>query len=214
MRSTRPPRADVGARGGFTLIEILAVIVILGILMIVLLPRLTELSRRAEVKETAARLVQIANAIDQYEGRFGDYPPSQFQDKWGTAPNLTNMGGETVVVSLWSPEWPGAGLPEDWLDNSDGDETKTLLTRFGTKALFELKDGWENPIAYFHRRDYGRTDNYIVQPDEAGDTETQVKALLNPKTKTYFEPNKYQLISAGLDGRFGTEDDITSFKQD
>jgi prepilin-type N-terminal cleavage/methylation domain-containing protein len=205
---------DRALRAGFTLIEILAVIVILSILLIVLLPRLSEMGRHAEVKLTATRLVQIAAAIDQYENRFGDYPPSQFLDKWGSAPNSTNMGGETLVISLWSTEWPGAGLPEDWIDNTDGDQTKKNLTRFGTSDLFELKDGWNNPIAYFHRRDYGRTDTYVVQPDDAGETESQVKALLNPKTKTYYEPNKFQLISAGLDGRFGTEDDITSFKQD
>jgi prepilin-type N-terminal cleavage/methylation domain-containing protein len=202
------------ARAGFTLIEVLAVIVILSILLIVLLPRLSEMSRMAEARATATRLVQISNAIDQYEGRFGDYPPSQFLDKWGSAPNLTNMGAETLVISLWSPDWPGAGLPEDWIDNSDADEAKKQLTRFGGKDLFELADGWGNPIAYFHRRDYGRTDNYVLLPDESGDTEGQVKALLNPKTKTFFEPNKFQLVSAGLDGRFGTEDDITSFKQD
>jgi prepilin-type N-terminal cleavage/methylation domain-containing protein len=202
-------------RAGFTLIEVLAVIVILGILMIVLLPRLTEMGRHAEAKATAARLVQIGAAIDQYEGRFGDYPPSSFLDKWGSAPNSTNMGGETLVISLWSTEWPGAGLPEDWIVNTDGDETKKNLTHFGRPALFELKDGWDNPIAYFHRRDYGRTDTYTASAaDDSGDSESQVKALLNPLTKTYYEPNKYQLISAGLDGRFGTEDDITSFKQD
>jgi prepilin-type N-terminal cleavage/methylation domain-containing protein len=207
--------SESSPRAGFTLVEVLAVIVILSILLVVLLPRLSEMRRMADVKATATRLQQIANAIDQYEGRFGDYPPSQFLDKWGSAPNVTNMGGETLVIALWSPEWPGANLPEDFIDNSDADEAKKQLTRFGNNALFELKDGWDNPIAYFHRRDYGRTDTYVVAPDdESGDTESQVKAVLNPKTKTYFEPNKFQLISAGLDGRFGTEDDITSFKQD
>jgi hypothetical protein len=166
------------------------------------------------VKETAQGLRLLASAIGQYEGRFGDYPPSRFLDKWGTAPNLTNLGGETLVIGLWSPEWAGSELPEDLLINSDADQTKKSLTRFPANELFELKDAWDNPIAYFHHRDYGRADTYVLQPDESEETEFQIKAQMNPKTKSYYQPSKFQLISAGPDGRFGTEDDIVDFRID
>jgi prepilin-type N-terminal cleavage/methylation domain-containing protein len=203
------------ARAGFTLIEVLAVIVILGILMIVLLPRLTGATERAKERSTGVWIQSIDAAAKDYEGRFGDFPPSQFQEKWGTAPNLTNMGGETLVVSLWSTEWNGTMLAEDKFSNTDNDETKRPLTRFPANALQELKDDWGNPIAYFHRRDYGRTDNYVVTTADTGEIEElPVKAFMNPATKTYFNSNTFQLISAGVDGKFGTEDDITNFKRD
>ncbi len=203
------------ARGGFTLIEVLAVIVILGILMIVLLPRLTGMNDRALARSTGVFIATIDSAAHEYEGRFGDFPPSQFQEKWGTAPNSTNLGAEALYLSLWSTDWAGVTIPEDKFGNTDNDEVKKAFTRFPTNALQELKDDWNNPIAYFHRRDYGRTDNYVVTNAEAGGIEElPVKALMNPATKTYFNSNTFQLISAGIDGKFGTEDDITNFKRD
>jgi prepilin-type N-terminal cleavage/methylation domain-containing protein len=203
------------ARDGFTLIEVLAVIVILGILMIVLLPRLSGISERAKAKATGVWVWSVDAAAKDYEGRFGDFPPSQFQEKWGAAPNLTNLGGEALVVALWSTDWNGTQLREDMFSNTDNDETKRALTRFPTNSLQELRDEWGNPIAYYHRRDYGRTDNYVVTNTETGEIEElQVKAWMNPTTKTYFNSNTFQLISAGIDGLFGTEDDVTNFKRD
>ena len=91
----------------------MAVLVILGLLMVVLLPRLTGAGERARERLTRAYLVQLTAAIGEYEHHFGDYPPSQFLEKWGLAPNGTNLGGEALVVALWSPDWDGVGLAED-----------------------------------------------------------------------------------------------------
>lgn len=197
---------------GFTLIELLAVLVILSILMIVLLPRLAGFGQRAKEHSTKAFLLQLSTAIAEYEDRFGDYPPSQFLEKWGTAPNTTNLGAETLVLSMWSPEWTGASLPEDKFVNTDHDEAKKSLSRIPKPALLELKDEWGNPIAYFHRRDYGRQDAYVTVPDDAdGEEESTVRAVKNPVTGQYFHHDRFQLISAGGDGRFGTDDDIANF---
>ncbi len=198
---------------GFTLIELLAVLVIISILMVVLLPRLAGWSERAREHTTRAWLVQLAAAIGEYEDRFGDYPPSHFLEKWGTAPNLTNLGGETLVLSMWSPEWTGTSLPDDRFVNTDKDEAKKTLSRIPKAALLELKDEWDNPIAYFHRRDYGRQDTYVVLPNDVeGDEESVVRALKNPVTGQYYQHDRFQLISAGADGVFGTEDDIANFE--
>lgn len=200
---------------GFTLIEVLAVIVILGILMLVLLPQLTGIRGKAEAKNTGMWINLVASAISEYETRTGDYPPSQFQEKWGNAPNLSNMGAETLVLSLWSAEGSGTNLQEDKFSNTDDDELKKNVTRFGENKLFELKDDWGNPIAYFHHRDYGRTDTYVILDPETGNkVDEPVKALMNPQTKLYANSHTFQLISAGLDGKFGTDDDIANFKRD
>jgi len=120
-----------------------------------------------------------------------------------------------LVISLWSTEWGGATLADDKFVNLDSDDSKKPLTRFPSTALQELKDEWGNPIAYFHRRDYGRTDTYMVTDDETGLVEErQVKAFMNPATKTYFNSNAFQVISCGPDSKFNTDDDLTNFKRD
>jgi type II secretory pathway pseudopilin PulG len=187
----------------------MAVIVILGILIAVLVPRLGKAKEVMKEKNTRAEMAQIDAALSEYENHFGDYPPSTFLEKWGTPPNTTNLGAETLVLSLWSTEWGGTSLTEDKLVNTDNDETKKLFAKFGKPALFELGDEWGNPIAYFHHRDYGRQDKYVTKDTETGDEDdASVKAEMNPVTKNYYNPKKYQLISAGMDGHFGTEDDI------
>ncbi|MCY2960457.1 MAG: type II secretion system protein [Planctomycetota bacterium] len=197
---------------GFTLIELLAVLLILSILMIVLLPRLAGFGERAKERTTKGFLVQLSAAIGEYEDRFGDYPPSQFLEKWGTPPNTTNIGAEALVLSMWSPEWTGTTLPDDRFVNTDGDEAKKTLSRIPKPALLELKDEWGNPIAYFHRRDYGRQDAYVVLPNDADSAEeSTVRALKNPVTGQYYQHDRFQLISAGGDGVFGSDDDIANF---
>jgi prepilin-type N-terminal cleavage/methylation domain-containing protein len=201
------------ARSGFTLIELLAVIVILSILIVVLVPRLAGFGERANEKATKAFLAQLDVAIAEYENRFGDYPPSHFPDAWGAPPNTTNLGGEALVVSLWSKDWGGTGLAEDKLMNSDGDATKKPLATFPNPDLFELKDSWGNPIAYLHRRDYTREDVYVSEDPETGEqVESTLKAKANKTTGGWQRATKYQLVSAGADGRFGTDDDVGNFE--
>jgi len=199
-------------RAGFTLIELLAVIVILGLLATFLLPKLTESLEVTKIKLTEEQLQQISVAIADYEQEMGDYPPSSWNGDWGPEPNETNLGGEVLCLSLWSEKYGGTGLSEELLVNSDEDEVKKSLTTHANSDLFELKDAWGNPIAYFHRRDYDREDPYLTVDAETGElVEANVKALLNPTTGNAYNPRKFQLISAGEDGLFGTGDDIGNF---
>jgi len=199
---------------GFTLIELLAVLVILGILIAVLVPRLLGSTDAARTRLQRAEFVKIDAALAEYEHQMGDYPPSSFRAEWGVPPNDTNTGTEALVLSLWSPKWPGTNLSVEALVNTDGDASKKPLATFPKPDLLELADAWENPVAYFHRRDYGKQAKLLTRDNATGEeAETVVTAQKDPGSGLYFNANRYQLISAGLDGLFGTEDDIGNWQK-
>lgn len=214
METARNGIANVrrAARAGFTLIEIMAVILIIGILMWILLPRLLGTSEMAKVQLTRSFMNEVSAAISEYEGKFGDFPPSAWPESFGAAPNATNVGAEVLVQSLWSRDWGGAALAEDRFCNLDADDAKKPLSRLPATALFELKDAWDNPIAYIHRRDYEKQLAYVTRDNETGElVDTMLGASKNATTKAFQNMNKFQLLSAGPDGRFGTDDDIGNF---
>jgi len=211
--SIRLPRRS-GRRGGFTLIELLAVIVILSILAWFLVTNLGKTEEVALVKMVEGDLVKLKTMLVELENTEGDHPASRFSDALGAPPNATNLGAECLYLALCAEDAPGFGELDEDLINSDGDSLAHTPKGFRTRELFELRDRWDNPIAYFHNRDYGREDVYVTISNATGlSTETVVKAHKNPKTANWFEPRRFQLISAGPDGEFGTEDDITGFKR-
>lgn len=200
-------------RAGFTLIEMIAVLAILAILAAVLVTQIGSAQEAVEVKLTRTQLQQIGLAVSDFEVDEGDFPHSSFGDEVGAAPNALNVGVERLVVALWSDGHDGHGLSADELENVDGDTSAKSLTSFGTRDLFELVDAWGNPIAYFHHGDYGRVDVYQTFDAVTGERlETEVTALRNPKLQRFYHHRGFQLLSAGPDGAFGTEDDLANFR--
>jgi len=210
MRLAAHPAFRSTARAGFTMLEMLAVMVVLGILVAFLIPNLLSTQEAAEMKATKVKLAQIATAIDQFERETGSYPPSQFLPEWGVAPNNKNLGVECLVLSLWSNGFEAGGsLSPDELVNVDGDRSAGSISDLPTSELLEFVDAWENPIAYIESADYGREHPYDAFDAEGFEGEDMVKPLENPTTGRFLNHAKYQLISAGPDGMFNTEDDIT-----
>jgi prepilin-type N-terminal cleavage/methylation domain-containing protein len=206
-------------RAGFTLIEILAVILIIGILATILVTQLGGAEEAAKVQTTRQQLATLEGALNTYEIEFGDYPSSSFSDEQGVPNDGTNVGVECLVVALWSRGYEGGGFLDDIADqliNVDGDHSGKSLTDFGTRALLEIVDGWGNPIAYIHRRDYELTNRaYLTFNDVTGEEiRSFPKAFRDPLKDRFYNFMKFQLISAGPDGEFGGPDDITVFDRD
>jgi prepilin-type N-terminal cleavage/methylation domain-containing protein len=64
------------SRSGFSLVELLIVIVILGILMSLIIPAITRARTRAQEAAVAAEISQLDQAIARFKTRFGVEPPS------------------------------------------------------------------------------------------------------------------------------------------
>ena len=67
----RPIRSS---RQGFTLVELLLVLVILGILAAIVLPRFTNRTKQAQIAATQTQIATFKTALDAYEVDNGYYP--------------------------------------------------------------------------------------------------------------------------------------------
>lgn len=196
---------------GFTLIELLAVLAILTLLMSLSVMVFKGGSDKARVAQTVARMKSLESLIASYQAKVGDYPTGSLKKLKIKCDNDLNEGIEACLAALYSKDYPnGASLGDDVLGNTDQDSTGTNFHRDGSDQLVEVLDGWGNPLAYFHNEDYGKN-----MPYHMGESSTVpdqfVSARRSEVTKVWAQADSYQIVSAGSDGEFGTEDDVTSW---
>ena len=72
----RRPGEGRGPRG-FTMVELLAVILILAVLIALLLPALNGALKTARNAAVGAEINQLAQALASFKANYGDYPPSR-----------------------------------------------------------------------------------------------------------------------------------------
>ena len=94
-------RRRENGRAGFTLIEVLLVVAIIGILATVVVVNFSGKQQSAMIKATRASIAAVCTAIDMYEVDTGRFPP----------------GLQSLLTSSGEPNWNGpyirGGLPAD-----------------------------------------------------------------------------------------------------
>jgi prepilin-type N-terminal cleavage/methylation domain-containing protein len=206
--SRRKPHAN-----GFTLIEMLVVIVILGILMSLAIVGVSSALKTARVTKTESLIEGLAGGCEQYRARWGDYPPTTLAEFKVSGLNDINNGIESLTACLASRSKgdPLLQVRDDQLLNVDNDSASRNVTNwyFGDYQLREISDGFGFALCYMHWKDYEKPNPSTrrVRVD-SGSSEMSFDPTRSAATKTFLRPNKFQIFSVGPDGKAGTPDDL------
>ncbi|MEW6235288.1 MAG: type II secretion system protein [Candidatus Omnitrophota bacterium] len=194
---------------GFSLVELLVVVSIIGILAVILVPNVQENIRRAKIAKTKALISSLSFAIISYKNDFGKYPPSYNPQQLHIA--LTEKGktpyeadsNEQLLIHQGDSLWVNPERPSD-------DRRERIITLLGIPADarsaqsddYVFVDAWGNTIYYVNSDDYnpgGRTD--FRNPRQGTNLDSPCAyEMREGKRYKPFKPTTFQIISFGPDG--------------
>ena len=124
-------RAHPSRKAGFTLLELMIVMVIISVLAAAFLVVASRVFGQAAERKCVSRLQQLAVMIEAFRTAEGEYPNDQLPV--GASTNAINVGSEALYLAFFDAAYMGELPSQDWLVNSDGDQTSRTLTRLGSR---------------------------------------------------------------------------------
>lgn len=212
-------------RRGFTLVEILVVVGIIAALVALVTPavinaRLT--ARRAAIK---TEIDMLQKAMLNYQLEYGSFPPCvsgtlatdpaarHLQRLFPRCANVQAQVGDVGVT----PQTALVG----WLLGFTADPTSPLQPQSARRKIFDfdasrIPDGTyappnlpNSPYVYIDRTAYGTLDSPTPFVVGSGTYRAQLQVVATGTT--FFKPDSFQILCAGLDGEFNTDDDMSNF---
>jgi general secretion pathway protein G len=125
------------AKRGFTLVEILIVVVILGILAAIVIPQFTQASTEAKLNSLCSDLQTLRSQIELYKVQHNDTPPTlaNFEDQMIYCTTIAGVDNDVKTRDATHEFGPYLErLPENPFTNSD------TVVAWGSSAV---TDGWE-----------------------------------------------------------------------
>ena len=98
---------------GFTLIELMIVVAIIGILAAVAIPQYQNYLARTQVAEALALIAPVKQSVAEYYSTNGEMPPTGSNIKDITGLEATDFEGSYVAGLEWASIAPGMGMGAD-----------------------------------------------------------------------------------------------------
>lgn len=153
---TPPPRRY--RRPGFTLVELLVVITILGVLVALLVPAIWSAVRTANDARVSGEINTLASALEQFKLKYNDYPPSRIILVESGGYNTSNPPSPFYQGMNYAPNATyqpigGSALPQVIFGNPDlnynqlAERSIRTLRKFWPRVA--LSNGANSPIQGF-----------------------------------------------------------------
>ncbi|HLP85236.1 MAG TPA: type II secretion system protein [Phycisphaerales bacterium] len=100
------PRLHNTRRNGFSLVEILIVVVILGILSAMVIPQFSSATSESQQRNLQAQLQSLNNTVELYKSQRRGAYPNFATDGWGSVSDLTDPNTRSLVGLKYLKEAP------------------------------------------------------------------------------------------------------------
>ncbi len=233
-----------GIRGGgrgFTLVELMVVITIIGLLVGLMAPAMTAIRRAAMEARCKARIGELSNGCLQFWEDNKLYPAQDYTSKLGKTGQGVVSGASAMSAALFGYDYPMGRHGN--LDNvmapyavtirqvaiskyAQLDSAQDFCARDNMATMSDRWSGQPMPILYYPSRPGVKGLEQYVENDNIAHTEGVTwKRGTSTKFHDYiankvlgggvpYNDQKFLIIAAGSDRKYGTSDDITNWTRE
>lgn len=219
-------------RGGFTLVELLVVILIVGMLAALVTPAVIQALTKARNTAIKAEIDMLHMAVMNYKNEYGSFPPcspSASAPEKHLARIFPRMSNALQQLLVASKGTDGSGTTDPscrnnfnlapdtalvfWLEGYTKSPASPLVPASARSSMFDFEEGRKlslnnqftgiyhpsgkpgSPYIYIDSAQYPNFPN-LAQPAPGGN---------------FFNKDTFQILCAGRDEEFGTDDDLSNF---